>query len=96
MGSEPRDAADGPQRLPYLDVGNSQIDYIYHRRTASESTDINYILETATELSTNSWNSWEPTMVGSTLLDGSIERVTNDVGDLATQQYFRIRMELNE
>ena len=35
-------------------------------------------------------------MVGSTLLDGSIERVTNDVGDLATQQYFRIRMELNE
>ena len=26
-GIEP-DATDGPQRLPYLDVGNSQIDYI--------------------------------------------------------------------
>ena len=34
-------------------------------------------------------------MVGSTLLEGSIERVTNDVGELSTQQYIRMRMELN-
>ena len=96
VGSEPRDATDGPQRLPYLDVVNSQVDYIYHRRKSSDSNDINYIFETSAELSSNSWNTWEPTMVGSTLLEGSIERVTNDVGELSTQQYFRMRMELNE
>jgi hypothetical protein len=30
------------------------------------------------------------------LLNESIERVTNQVGVLSSQQYFRVRMELNE
>lgn len=96
IGSEPRDATDGPQRVPYLDVANSQVDFIYHRRKWSESENINYIFETSSELSTNSWSSWDPMISGIYLLNESIERVTNQVGVLSSQQYFRVRMELNE
>ena len=95
VGSGPRDALDGPQRLPYLTVEESQIDFIYHRRNTSNSDDLNYILESSPDLTTNDWNVWNPIVKGSESLDNTIQRVTNDIGNITSQQFFRLRMELS-
>ena len=79
----------------FLTVEESQIDFIYHRRNASNSDDLNYILESSSDLTTNDWNVWNPIVKGSESLDNTIQRVTNDIGNITSQQFFRLRMELS-
>lgn len=96
VGTAPRNALDGPQRLPVLQQESDEMNFIYHRRTLESDDSVAFIVETATNLSANNWQLWSENPAGMEAVDADIVRVTNAISTSNDMQFFRLRMEWNE
>lgn len=100
LGGNPVTGVDVPSLSPsfeVMEVGASNVvEYIYRRRTDAEQRGLEYHLEVSTNLVTDSWHTNGPYVVGTVLLEPGFEAVTNHMNALSKEQFFQLRIKMNQ
>jgi fibronectin type 3 domain-containing protein len=90
LGGDPTNSAASGTPPEFMKSGNG---FIYVHPQRSDDGTITYTVETTTNLITGGWTNQGVVAVGTNITGGTLDFVTNDVGSIVKEKFFRLKME---